>query len=144
MSIFHRKSTLMLLHKDKVFWIGILFNLKKTRIHTRMMGKYFGTIPQSKTDNQVGHISYPSPTNPTQVIHQIGAPCSLWNKDYGQSNLWWSSWGIWCTKITLRKTINLIFPSLKITSLKHLWYLIEVGDVNKETVREVIRPTTKK
>ena len=44
-------------------------------------------------------------------------------------------------KITLWKTLNIISPQLKINDLKHLWYVIAVGDVKKERVREVIRLT---
>ena len=38
-------------------------------------------------------------------------------------------------KITLWKTLNIISPQLKINDLKHLWYVIAVGDVKKEKVR---------
>ena len=41
-------------------------------------------------------------------------------------------------KTPLFQTLNLLFHPLKITSLKHLWYLILIGYVKKEIVREVI------
>ena len=45
-------------------------------------------------------------------------------------------------KRTLCRTLNVLFPPLKITSLKHLWDPIAIGDAKKEIFREVIRLTT--
>ena len=47
-------------------------------------------------------------------------------------------------KSTLRITLNVPFPPLKCSSMKHLWDLIEVGKITKKTVREVITLTVVK
>ena len=45
-------------------------------------------------------------------------------------------------KSTIWKTLNVILLPFKITSLKHLWDVIVVVDINTEIFREVIRLTT--
>ena len=40
-------------------------------------------------------------------------------------------------KSTICCTLNIILPPLKFSSLKHLWYLIEVETITKKIVREV-------
>ena len=42
-------------------------------------------------------------------------------------------------KTTIWRNLDVIFPPLKCSSLKHLWYLIAVGKVKRKIVREVIR-----
>ena len=46
------------------------------------------------------------------------------------------------SKGTLCQILNVLFPPLKHTFLKHLWHLIAIGCVKKERVREVIGLTT--
>ena len=41
-------------------------------------------------------------------------------------------------KSTLTYFLKAIFPTLKSSSLKHLWYLMDVGKITKKIVREVI------
>ena len=46
-------------------------------------------------------------------------------------------------KSIICQTLNVLLPPLKITSLKHLWDLIAIGDVKKKIVRGVTRLTKK-
>ena len=41
-------------------------------------------------------------------------------------------------KTSLQRYLNLIFPSLKCSSLKHLWYLMSLGEISNKTVRKRI------
>ena len=42
------------------------------------------------------------------------------------------------------QTLNILLPSIKFRSTKHLWKIIAIGCVNKETVRGMVRLTTNK
>ena len=44
-------------------------------------------------------------------------------------------------KTTLCRTLFVLFPPLKCSSLKHLWDLIKVGKVMSQTVKEVFGVT---
>ena len=35
--------------------------------------------------------------------------------------------------------MNVLFPSLKCPSLKHLWYLVSLGEISNKTVRKTIK-----
>ena len=39
---------------------------------------------------------------------------------------------------SLQRYLNIIFPSLKCSLLKHLWYLMRLGEVRNKTVRNMI------
>ena len=41
-------------------------------------------------------------------------------------------------KITLKSYMNVIFPESKCFSLKHLWYLMSLGEINNKSVRKTI------
>ena len=41
-------------------------------------------------------------------------------------------------KTSLQRYLNVIFPSLKCSSLKHLWYLMRLGEIRSKTVRKTI------
>ena len=41
-------------------------------------------------------------------------------------------------KTSLQRYLNIIFLSLKCSSLKHLWYLIGLGEISNKTVRKTI------
>ena len=45
-------------------------------------------------------------------------------------------------KSTICRSLNVLLPPLKITSMKHLWDLIEIENTKKEKVRELITLTT--
>ena len=47
-------------------------------------------------------------------------------------------------KSTICRSLNLIFPPLKLSSLKHLWDIIVVGKINEKIVREFITFATVK
>ena len=42
------------------------------------------------------------------------------------------------TKTSLQRYLNAIFPRLKCSSLKHLWYLMSLGEIRNKTVRKTI------
>ena len=41
-------------------------------------------------------------------------------------------------KTSLQRYLNIIFPSLKCSSLKHLWHLMRLGEIRSKTVRKTI------
>ena len=41
-------------------------------------------------------------------------------------------------KTSLKRYLNVISPSLKFSSLKHLWYLMSLGEISNKTVRKTI------
>ena len=41
-------------------------------------------------------------------------------------------------KTSLQRYLNILFPSLKCSSLKHLWYLKRLGEIRSKTVRKMI------
>ena len=41
-------------------------------------------------------------------------------------------------KTTLQRYLNVIFPSLKYSLSKHLWYLMSLGEISNKTVRKTI------
>ena len=41
-------------------------------------------------------------------------------------------------KTSLQRYLNILFPSLKCSSLKHLWYLMRSGEISNKTVRKTI------
>ena len=41
-------------------------------------------------------------------------------------------------KTSLQMYLNVLFPSLKCSSLKHLWYLMRLGEIRRKTVRNTI------
>ena len=41
-------------------------------------------------------------------------------------------------KSSLQRYLNILFPSLKCSSLKHLWYLMRLGKIRNKTVRKTI------
>ena len=41
-------------------------------------------------------------------------------------------------KTSLQRYLNILFPSLKFSSLKHLWYLMRLGEIRSKTVRKTI------
>ena len=41
-------------------------------------------------------------------------------------------------KTSLQRYLNVLFPSLKCSSLKHLWYLMSIGEISNKTVRQTI------
>ena len=42
-------------------------------------------------------------------------------------------------KTSLQRYLNVILPSLKCSSLKHLWYLMSLGEISNKTVRKTKR-----
>ena len=42
------------------------------------------------------------------------------------------------TNTSLQRYLNILFPSLKCSSLKHLWYLMRLGKIRSKTVRKTI------
>ena len=40
--------------------------------------------------------------------------------------------------ISLQRYLNVLFPSLKCSLLKHLWYLMSLGEISNKTVRKTI------
>ena len=71
----------------------------------------------------------------------IGIYLGLGNNNSDQVNIFWVSWRIWGTNFTLWITLNIIFPPLKCSFLKHLWDLLGVGKITNKIVREVIAIT---
>ena len=41
-------------------------------------------------------------------------------------------------KISVQRYLNVIFPPLKYCSLKHLWYLMSLGEISNKNVRKTI------
>ena len=41
-------------------------------------------------------------------------------------------------KTSLQRYLNILFPSLKCSSLKHLWYLMKLGEIRSKMVRKMI------
>ena len=41
-------------------------------------------------------------------------------------------------KTSLQRYLNILFPSLKCSLLKHLWYLMRLGEIRNKTVRNTI------
>ena len=41
-------------------------------------------------------------------------------------------------KTSLQRYLNILFPSLKCSSLKHLWYLMRLGEIRGKKVRKTI------
>ena len=41
-------------------------------------------------------------------------------------------------KTSIQRYLNVLFPSLKCSSLKHLWYLMRLGEIRNKTVRKTI------
>ena len=39
---------------------------------------------------------------------------------------------------SLQRYLNILFPSLKCSSLKHLWYIMRLGEIRSKTVRKTI------
>ena len=48
------------------------------------------------------------------------------------------------TKTSLQSYLHVIFSPLKCTSLKHLWYLMSLGEISNKAVRKTITKNTAK
>ena len=113
-------------------------NINNTKIHTRTMRHSFDRTLQPKIDiYMVKKWSEPS-IGSRAWTHWMGASRSMWKNNIDQAKLLWYYWNFGVPKSTLCLSLNLIFLSLKRSSLKRLWGIIVVGEITKKIFRKVI------
>ena len=73
-----------------------------------------------------GHYTDWEILQPVEEIILLKSSCATIQDNFGVTNT------------SLQRYLNVIFPPLKCSSLKHLWYLMSLGKISNKTVRKTI------